>query len=164
MPKKIDAPLPTRRVRLVGEHAQDYPIQTATVTVMARQQGVSREWVRRWLAQGEVEDGTRPGVTSEESAEVGRLKAENKRLREDHEILRRASIFFAGQLDPELLILAFIEEKRAAGSAVALIPRVLRQQGLRISARTYRSWKRRARIAARAVTDALVEDKIRAVA
>ena len=50
--------------------------------------------MRRWLAQAEVDDGTRPGITTEESAEVKRLKAENKRLREDNEILRRASIFF----------------------------------------------------------------------
>ena len=44
--------------------------------------------------------GPAPGVTSVESAEVKRLKAEYKRLREDNEILRRASIFFAGELDP----------------------------------------------------------------
>ena len=56
--------------------------------------------MRRWLAQTEVDDGTRPGVTSEESAEIKRLKSEVKRLREDNEILRRASIFFAGELDP----------------------------------------------------------------
>ena len=53
------------------------------------------------MAQAEVDEETRPGVTSEESVEVKRLKAENKRLREDNEILRRASIFFAGELDPE---------------------------------------------------------------
>ena len=56
--------------------------------------------MRRWLAQAEVDDGTRPGITSEESAEVKRLESENKRLREDREILRRASILFAGELDP----------------------------------------------------------------
>lgn len=56
--------------------------------------------MRRWLAQAEVDDGTRPGVTSEESVEVKRLKAENKRLREDNEIQPRASISFAGELDP----------------------------------------------------------------
>ena len=92
--------LRARCVRLVREHAQEYPTLTAATTAVARQEGVSRESVRRWLAQAEVDDGTRPGVTSEESAEIKRLKAENRRLKEDNEILRRASIFFAGELDP----------------------------------------------------------------
>ena len=100
MPKKIDPQLRARCVRLVREHLQEYPTLTAAVTAVARQEGVSRESVRRWLAQAEVDDGTRPGITTEESAEVKRLKAENKRLREDNEILRRASIFFAGELVP----------------------------------------------------------------
>ena len=62
------------------------------------------------------------------------------------------------------MILAFIEEMRAEGYAVEAILRVLRQQDLQIAARTYRSWKRPARIAACTVTDSLVEDKIRALA
>lgn len=53
---------------------------------------------------------------------------------------------------------------RAEGYAVESILRVLRQQGLAIAARTYRAWKNPARIAARTVTDALVEDKIRDLA
>lgn len=53
---------------------------------------------------------------------------------------------------------------RAEGYAVESILRVLRQQGLEIAARTYRAWKNPARIAARTVTDALVEDKIRELA
>lgn len=53
---------------------------------------------------------------------------------------------------------------RAEGYAVEPILAVLRQQGLVIAARTYRAWKRPARIAARTVTDALGEDKIRDLA
>ncbi|MGF7020003.1 transposase InsO family protein [Brachybacterium tyrofermentans] len=53
---------------------------------------------------------------------------------------------------------------RAEGYAVESILRVLRQQGLGIAARTYRAWKRPARIADRTVTDALVEDKVRDLA
>lgn len=101
MPKMIDPQLRARCGRLVRDHAQVYPTLTAAVTAVARREGVSRESARRWLAQAKVDDGTtRPGVTSEESVEVKRLKAENKRLREDNEILRRASMFFAGKLDP----------------------------------------------------------------
>src|SRR5699024_10362895 len=66
-----------------------------------------------------------------------------------------------GARPPQPLILAFIDEMRSEGYAVESILRVLRQQGLTIAARTYRAWKRPARIAARTVTDALVEDKIR---
>ncbi|MFJ6044504.1 IS3 family transposase [Brachybacterium paraconglomeratum] len=165
MPKRIDPQLRARCVRLVREHQQEYPTLTAATAAVARQEGVSRESVRRWLAQADVDDGTRPGVTSEESAEVKRLKAENKQLREDNEILRRASIFFrGGARPPKPLILAFIDEMRAEGYAVESILCVLRQQGLEIAARTYRSWKRPARIAFRTVTDALVEDKIRDLA
>ncbi|MEV4902741.1 IS3 family transposase [Citricoccus sp. NPDC055426] len=165
MPKKIDAQLRARCVRLVREHQQEYPTLTAAVTAVARQEGVSRESARRWMAQADVDDGTRPGVTSEESAEVKRLKTENRRLREDNEILRKASNFLrGGARPPQPLILAFIDEMRAEGHAVESILAVLRQQGLKIAARTYRAWKRPARIAARTVTDALVEDKIRALA
>ena len=99
-PWKIDPQLRARCVRLVREHQQECPPLTAAVTAVARQEGVSRESVRRWLAQAEVDDGTRPGITTEESAEFRRLKAENRRLREDNEILRRASIRFAGEPDP----------------------------------------------------------------
>ena len=59
-----------------------------------------RETLRRWVSQAEVDAGSRPGVTSEGAEEIKRLKAENKRLREANEILRKASIFFAGELDP----------------------------------------------------------------
>jgi transposase len=40
------------------------------------------------------------GTTSEESAEIKKLKAENRRLREDNEILKAATTFFVGELDP----------------------------------------------------------------
>ena len=52
------------------------------------------------MAQAEIDAGAKPGVTSEEHAEIKRLKAENKRLREDVEILRAATTFFVGELDP----------------------------------------------------------------
>jgi len=47
-----------------------------------------------------VDAGTWPGSTSEESAEVRRLRAENRRLREDVAVLKVATWFFVGELDP----------------------------------------------------------------
>jgi transposase len=99
MPKKINAELRVRALRIVQEHRQDYPSQTAVVEAVARQLGLGRETVRRWLVQAEIDEGGRPGVTSAEQAEIKRLKAENRRLREDVDILRAATTFFAGELD-----------------------------------------------------------------
>jgi transposase len=100
MPKKIDPELRARAVRLVKDHQQEYASPTEAMAAVARQLGVARESVRRWVAQAEVDDGTRPGMTSEEHEEIKRLRAENRRLREDVSILKAATSFFAGELDP----------------------------------------------------------------
>ena len=55
-------------------------------------------WVRRARNQW---DSVKQELERElQAEEIKRLKAENKRLREANEILRKASIFFAGELDP----------------------------------------------------------------
>ena len=100
MPKKIDEQLKDRAVRLVTEHQQEYPSLSAACEAVAREVGVGKESVRRWVRQAEVDRGERVGVTSQESEEIRRLKAENRRLREDVAILRAATSFFAGELDP----------------------------------------------------------------
>src|SRR5690606_2086945 len=100
MPKKIDPELRARAVRLVRDHQQEYASPTEAMAAVAKQLGVARESVRRWVAQAEVDAGTRPGVTTEENEEIRRLKAENRRLREDVAVLKAATTFFAGELDP----------------------------------------------------------------
>ena len=99
MPKKINSELRARAVRLVQEHQQDYPSQTAAAQAVAKQLGLGRETVRRWVVQAEVDGGGRPGVSSVEHAEIKRLKAENRRLQEDVAILREATTFLAGDPD-----------------------------------------------------------------
>ena len=47
-----------------------------------------------------MDSGERPGITSSELEEIKRLKAENRRLREDVAILKAATSFFVGELDP----------------------------------------------------------------
>ena len=54
--------------------------------------------MRKWVRMAEVDAGTRPGVTSAESAELRRLKAEVKELRRANEILKAAAGFFAAEL------------------------------------------------------------------
>jgi len=51
--------------------------------------------VRAWVKQAEIDEGERPGLTTEERAELTKLRRENRSLREDVEILKRATVFFA---------------------------------------------------------------------
>ena len=50
--------------------------------------------------QGDIDGGQRDGVPTTTREELAALKAEIRRLRETNEILRRASVIFAGELDP----------------------------------------------------------------
>jgi transposase len=64
-------------------------------TAIAHDLGISREALRAWLRQAELDAGERhDGLTSEEVAELRRLRRENKILREEREILVKAAAFF----------------------------------------------------------------------
>jgi transposase len=51
--------------------------------------------VRRWVAQAKIDAGQRTGLFSAEREELIRLRRENKVLREEREILKKAAAFFA---------------------------------------------------------------------
>ena len=124
--------------------------------------GVGRETLRRWVAQAEVDDGARPGTTTAEAAEIRRLKAENKRLREANRDPQGRLDFLRGRTRlPQPLIMGFIDTMRAQGFAVESICQVLGKQGVQVAARTYRAWKAPGRqVAARTVCDAVVADAL----
>jgi len=100
MPKKIDDELRARAVRLVQDHLGEYSSLTAAAVVVAKQLGVGKESVRRWVIQAEVDGGQRGGASSEELAEIKALKAKVRRLEDDNAILKSATVFFVGELDP----------------------------------------------------------------
>lgn len=99
MPKKISPEVKARAVRMVVEHQQDYPSVTAAAAAVAKQLGLGRETVRRWVVDAEIDAGTRSGTTSAEHAEIKALKAKVRRLEEDNAILKAATTFFVGELD-----------------------------------------------------------------
>lgn len=90
--------LKARAVRLVLEHRGEYPTMTAAVLAVSKQVGVGKASLRRWVNQAEVDAGDRPGATSVENEEIRRLKAENRRLREDVAVLKAGTSFFVGEL------------------------------------------------------------------
>jgi len=62
---------------------------------LARELGVSESGLRRWMAQADIDEGARSGVTRSESAEMAALKRRNRVLEQGVEILRRAAAYFA---------------------------------------------------------------------
>jgi transposase len=51
--------------------------------------------VRNWIRQADIDAGRRAGTTTSDRDELTELRRENRRLREDIEILKRATAFFA---------------------------------------------------------------------
>ena len=68
-----------------------------TVGQVARELDLTETAVREWVRQAERDAGSRRdgGLTSAERQELAALRRENRRLREDVEILKRATSFFA---------------------------------------------------------------------
>ncbi|GGX18014.1 insertion element IS6110 uncharacterized 12.0 kDa protein [Streptomyces lomondensis] len=99
-PSPYPAELRERAVRMVAEIRPNYPTEWAAMKAVAAKLGIgAAETVRTWVRKSQVDAGQRPGVTSDEAAEIKRLRAENAELRRANEILKAASAFFAAELD-----------------------------------------------------------------
>ncbi len=66
-----------------------------SINQIADELGVSGQTLRNWVHQAEVDGGKRGGLTTEERDELRALKRENKRLRMERDILKKAAAFFA---------------------------------------------------------------------
>jgi len=66
-----------------------------SVGQVARDLDLTETAVRAWVRQADIDAGRRGGLSTEERAELARLRRENRVLREDRDILKRATAFFA---------------------------------------------------------------------
>ena len=91
--------LKERAVKMVQELRVQDPRDKTVISRVARQLGVGDESLRSWVKQSEVDAGKRPGLTTDEQAELTRLRKENFELRRSNDILQSAAAFFGAELD-----------------------------------------------------------------
>jgi transposase len=92
--RKYPIELLERATRLVFESGRP-------IAHVAADLGLPSETLRKYVRQVEANEGRRGDLlTTQEREEIRRLRKENVELRRANEILRAASLFFAGELDP----------------------------------------------------------------
>ncbi|MCP2329406.1 transposase [Hamadaea flava] len=69
----------------------------APAAQIAKDFGIFESRPHRWLKLADIEDGVRPGVTADESAELRELRKRNRLLEPENKILRRAAAYFASR-------------------------------------------------------------------
>ena len=86
-------------MRAVRQLRKELGTDHGTVKRVAEQLGIGTESLRSWVRQAEIDDGAKPGLSSEEAEKMRRLEQDNRELKRANEILKRASAFFAAELD-----------------------------------------------------------------
>ncbi len=102
-PRKYPDELRERAIRMAVDARRDPSTRAGALRRVGEQLGINPETLRNWVQQAEIDEGHRPGVTSEEARRIAELERENRELRRANEILRTASAFFASaELDRRL--------------------------------------------------------------
>src|ERR671911_728512 len=99
--------MPTKGVRTMPGATPRYPPEfkreavrlvrsspNRSVAQIAKEFGVSDNSLHSWVKQTEIDQGEREGLTTEEGEELRRLRKEVKVLRQEREILKKATVFF----------------------------------------------------------------------
>ncbi len=66
-----------------------------SISEVARELGVSAKSLRKWVKQAEIDASEREGLTTKECEELGRLRREDRILKQEKEVLLKAVAFFA---------------------------------------------------------------------
>ncbi|WP_439956808.1 IS3 family transposase [Nocardia fusca] len=121
-----------------------------TLDQVAADFGVHPVTLSKWMRQADVDDGTKPGTSSGESAELRELRRRNRLLEQENEVLRRAAAYLSQAHLPKRLY-PLVSELAADGIPVAVTCRVLQ-----LARQPYYRWLNRP------VTDAELVEAYRA--
>ena len=92
---RYSAEVRERAVRLVAEQAGEHGSEWAAIRSIAEKIGCTAETLRKWVRRSQVDEGTRPGTTTDDRERMKELERENRELKRANTILRQASAFFA---------------------------------------------------------------------
>ena len=88
-----------RAVRLVRQLRKELGTSHGTIQRVADQIGCGVESLRTWVKQADIDEGLEPGVSTAEQTRIRELEQEVRELRRANDLLKRASAFFAAELD-----------------------------------------------------------------
>ncbi|WP_307659156.1 IS3 family transposase [Streptomyces sp. V1I1] len=144
-PSPYPLELRKRAVRMVAEVRPEYDTEWSAMKAVAAKLGIgTTETLRKWVRQDQIDNGARPGVTTDESAQVKALKKEVAELKRANEILKAASGFLRGRARPATsALVTFVDENRDRFGGVEPICTVLNEHGVGISPSTYYAAKAR---------------------
>ena len=86
------------------EAVQLYRSSEKSIPKMAEELGIASESLRRWVRQHEVDAGEKERLTTSEREELGRLRRENKTLRQEREFLKKAAADSTGRSNTGVLL------------------------------------------------------------
>ncbi|MFE9172795.1 transposase [Streptomyces kebangsaanensis] len=112
--------------------------------------GVHAVTLSKWMRRADIDDGVKPGTTSQENAEPRQARRRIKLLEQENGVLRRAAAHLP-QATAGKRIYPFVKEPAADGLPVAVTCRVLQLAGQPCCRRP-----------GRPVTDAVLEEAYRA--
>ncbi len=94
-PRKYPDELRERATRLAVDARRDPATRSGALKRIGEQLGINPETLRNWVIQAEIDEGTRPGTTTDDATRLAELEREVRELRRAHAILKSASVFFA---------------------------------------------------------------------
>ena len=88
-PRKYPDELRERAIRMAVDARRDPATRSGALRRVGEQLGINPETLRNWVQQAEIDEGHRPGVTTDEARRIAELERENRELRRANEILKR---------------------------------------------------------------------------
>jgi transposase-like protein len=136
MPSKYDGQIREKAVRLVRDHAEDYPREWAAIKAVSGRLGMNAETLRKWLRQAEVDAGQRAGGEQRGVGGDPGVDAQERRVgAHDRDPEGGVGFLHAGQRPAAALICEFITGHREEFGVVPIC-RALTELGTPIAPRT----------------------------